>query len=92
MTDGQASLILEYYLGSTRSPVYDDDGNHVLYEKGAMKGKPKYKTIHDRRKESLNLYIWIAPRTPQERQQNKNTLQLAEKELPLVQESMYQCR
>ncbi len=44
-----------------------------------MKGKPKYKIKHDRRKENLNLYIWIAPRTQQERLQNKNTLALAEK-------------
>lgn len=44
-----------------------------------MKGKQKYKIKHDRRKENLNLYIWIAPRTQQERIQNKNTLALAEK-------------
>ena len=44
-----------------------------------MKGKPKYTVRHQRRREALNLYIWVAPRTAQERQQNKNTLQLAEK-------------
>lgn len=79
MTDGRYSLFLEYYLGRTESPVYDDDGNHVLYTEGAMKGKPKYKIRHNRKTEALNLYIWAAPRNAQERQQNKNTLQLAEK-------------
>ena len=79
MSDGRASLVLEYYLGRTETPVYDDDGNPVLYTTGAMKGKPKYTVKHNRKKESLNLYIWLAPRTAQERQQNKNTLQLAEK-------------
>lgn len=79
MSDGRASLALDFYLGRTEAPVYDDDGNPVLYTKGAMKGKPKYTVRHQRRREALNLYIWVAPRTAQERQQNKNTLQLAEK-------------
>lgn len=79
MSDGRASLILEYYLGRTESPVYDDDGNPVLYTSGKMKGMPKYKIQHLRKKETLNLYVWISPRTAQERQMNKNTLQLAEK-------------
>lgn len=79
MSDGRASLVLEYYLGRTETPVYDDDGNPVLYTTGAMKGKPKYTVKHNRKKEALNLYIWLAPRTAQEQQQNKNTLQLAEK-------------
>ena len=42
MSDGRASLVLEYYLGRTETPVYDDDVNPVLYTTGAMKGKPKY--------------------------------------------------
>lgn len=79
MSDGRASLWLEYYLGRSESPVYDDDGNPVLYESGAMKGKPKYRIKHLRKKEAINLYVWLHPRTAQERQQNKNTLQLAEK-------------
>lgn len=79
MSDGRASLALDFYLGRTESPLYDDDGTPVLYTKGAMKGKPKYIVRHQRRREALNLYIWVAPRTAQERQQNKNTLQLAEK-------------
>ncbi len=44
-----------------------------------MKGKPKYRVKHLRKKEVLNLYVWTVPRTAQERQQSKNTLQLAEK-------------
>ena len=79
MSDGRASLWLEFYLGRSESPVYDDDGNPVLYESGAMKGKPKYRVKHLRKKEAINLYVWLHPRTAQERQQNKNTLQLAEK-------------
>ena len=43
MSDGRASLWLEYYLGRSESPVYDDDGNHVVYESVAMKEKLKYK-------------------------------------------------
>lgn len=30
MSDGRASLWLEYYLGRSESHVYDDDGNHVV--------------------------------------------------------------
>ena len=59
MSDGRASLVLEYYLGRTETPVYDDDGNPVLYTTGAMKGKPKYTVKHNRKKEALNL-IWLA--------------------------------
>lgn len=42
MSDGRASLWLEYNLGRSESPVYGDDGNHVIYESGAMKGKRSY--------------------------------------------------
>lgn len=44
-----------------------------------MAGKPKFKVKHDRRKENLNLYIWLHPRNQEERLQNKNTLALAVK-------------
>lgn len=77
LKDGRASLYLEFYLGRSESPVLDDDGNQVLYTSGAMKGKPKYKVKHIRKKENLNLYIWLHPRSTQERLQNKNTLILA---------------
>lgn len=79
LSDGRASLYLEYYLGRTESPVLDEDGNQVFYTDGAMAGKPKYKIKHSRKKENLNLYIWLHPRNQQERMQNKNTLALAEK-------------
>lgn len=79
LKDGRASLALEYYLGRTEIPVLDDEGNHVIYTDGAMAGKPKYKIKHNRKRENLNLYIWIHPRSPQERTQNRNTLALAEK-------------
>ena len=79
LKDGRASLALEYYLGRSESPVVDDDGNQVFYTTGAMAGKPKYKIKHNRKRENLNLYIWIHPRSPQERTQNRNTLTLAEK-------------
>ncbi len=79
LKDGRASLALEYYLGRSESPVLDDEGNLVFYTSGAMSGKPKYKVKHNRKRENLNLYIWIHPRSPQERTQNRNTLALAEK-------------
>jgi integrase/recombinase XerD len=44
-----------------------------------MQGKPKFSVKHNRRKENLNLYLMDKPRTPAERQQNKETLELATK-------------
>lgn len=79
LSDGRASLYLEYYLGRTETPVLDENGDQVFYADGAMAGKPKYKIKHSRKKENLNLYIWLHPRSQQERVQNKNTLALAEK-------------
>ncbi|WP_295732025.1 site-specific integrase [uncultured Muribaculum sp.] len=79
LKDGRASLALEYYLGRTETPVLDDEGNHVIYTEGAMAGKPKYKIKHNRKRENLNLYLILNPRTQAERTQNKNTLTLAEK-------------
>ena len=64
LSDGQISLYLEYYLGYSKQ--YDEE-----------KDKEAVKII--RKKEFLNLYIWQAPRTPLERQQNKETLELAKK-------------
>ena len=37
LSDGRASLYLEFYLGRTETPVVDDDGNPVYYTEGAMK-------------------------------------------------------
>ena len=64
LSDGQISLYLEYYLGYSKQ--YDEE-----------KDKEAVKIIS--KKEFLNLYIWQAPRTPLERQQNKETLELAKK-------------
>ena len=79
LSDGRISLYLEYYDGRISEPVTDDFGDPVLYKSGEMAGTPKYKVKHIRHKESLNLYILAKPRTPIERQQNKDTLALAEK-------------
>ena len=79
LSDGRISLYLEYYLGREETPVLDDNGNPVLYETGKMTGKPKVHIKHNRRKENLQLYLIAKPRTPVERQQNKETLELAAK-------------
>lgn len=79
LQDGRASLSLEYYLGRSETPVLDENGEQVIYESGPSKGRVKYSIKHVRRREKLNLYIWLKPRNAQERLQNKNTLQLAEK-------------
>lgn len=34
LSDGRASLYLEYYLGRSETPVLDDDGQQVLYTEG----------------------------------------------------------
>ena len=62
LSDGRISLYLEYYLG--RNQWVDEET-----------GKTKVK--HDRKKESLNLYLIAKPRNPIERQTNKETLELA---------------
>ncbi|MFR9556119.1 MAG: site-specific integrase [Rikenellaceae bacterium] len=63
LSDGRVSLYLEYYLG--RKQWVDEET-----------GKVKVK--HDRKKESLNLYLLANPRTPAERQKNKEILLLAQ--------------
>ena len=77
LADGQISLYLEYYLGRKSEPVLDEFGEPVLYESGKMAGTPKFKIKHVRRKENLNLYLVANPRTPIDRNQNKQALQLA---------------
>ena len=79
LSDGRISLYLEYYMGRTESPVLDEWGEQVYYESGLMKGKPKKKIVHHRKKEKLSLYLIDKPRTPIERQQNKETLEIAKK-------------
>jgi integrase len=79
LSDGQISLYLEYYLGRESVPVLDELGDPVLYEDGKMAGTPKFKVRHIRQKENLNLYLVANPRTPIERNHNKETLQLAKR-------------
>ncbi|MBR1564764.1 MAG: site-specific integrase [Paludibacteraceae bacterium] len=79
MSDGRISLYLEYYMGRTSEPVLDEYGEPQLYESGRMKGMPKYKITHIRKKENLGLYLIAKPRLPLEKQQNKETLKLAER-------------
>lgn len=79
MADGRISLYLEYYLGRESDPVLDEAGEPVLYESGKMAGTPKYKVKHIRSKESLNLFLVANPKTPFDRNQNRETLQLAKK-------------
>lgn len=62
LSDGRISLYLEYYLGRTQ---------WVDEETGKIKVK------HDRKKETINMYLIANPRTPSERQTNKETLELA---------------
>lgn len=59
LKDGHASLYLEFYLGRSETPVLDEDGNQLLYTSGAMAGKPKYRIKHIRKRENLNLYVWL---------------------------------
>ncbi|MGL5981232.1 MAG: site-specific integrase [Phocaeicola sp.] len=79
LSDGRVSLYLEYYLGREEKPILDKNGNQVYYENGKMQGKPKLTVKHNRRKENLSLYLIDKPRTATERQQNKETFELAKK-------------
>lgn len=63
LSDGRDSLYLEFYLG---------------YEVAESKNGNTYKKV-DRSTERLGLYLWQAPRTPLERQQNKETLEIAKR-------------
>ena len=64
LSDGRESLFLDYYFGYTM--VYNDDKDKMVARK-------------NRKREFLKLYLWQAPRTTQERQKNKETLELAKK-------------
>lgn len=63
LSDGRDSLYLEFYFGKVE--VTSKNGN--TYQK------------NERRNEILGLYLWQAPRTPLERQQNKETLEIAKR-------------
>lgn len=64
LSDGRESLFLDYYFGYTKV-ISERTGKEVMRK--------------DRKREFLKLYLWQAPRTPLERQQNKETLELAKK-------------
>lgn len=64
LSDGRESLFLDYYFGYQM--VYSEKLDRQVARK-------------DRKREFLSLYLWQAPRTPLERQQNKETLELAKK-------------
>ena len=64
LSDGRESLFLDFYLG------YD-------MAVSSKTGK-EYKRVNNKR-EYLSLYLWQAPRTPIERQQNKETLEVAKR-------------
>lgn len=64
LVDGRASLYLEFY-----------EGKHEVVSKS---GKV-YNRI-ERHTEPLGLYLWRAPRTAEERQQNKEVLDLAKRQ------------
>lgn len=64
LSDGKESLFLDYYFGYTKK-INERTGKEVVKV--------------DRKREYLKLYLWQAPRTPIERQQNKETLELAKK-------------
>lgn len=63
LSDGRDSLYLEFYFGK----VETTSKNGTTYQK------------NDRRNEILGLYLWQASRTPLERQQNKETLEIAKR-------------
>lgn len=73
LSDGRISLYLEYYLGRTQ---WTD------------KETGKIKVQHNRKKESLNLYLIQPARTQAERQKNKEILELA-KEIRIEREQSF---
>lgn len=64
LSDGRESLFLDFYFGYQM--VYSEKLDRQITRK-------------DRKREYLSLYLWQAPRTPLERQQNKEILELAKK-------------
>ena len=79
LQDGRASLFLDFYLGRYEVRYLTKTASPFSIPRAAWRVKPKFKITHERRRESLNLYVWLNPRNAQERLQNKNTLALAEK-------------
>lgn len=64
LSDGRESLFLDFYFGYEM--VYNDAKDKMVPKK-------------QRRRESLKLFLWHNPRTPQQRQDNKDALLLAKK-------------
>lgn len=64
LSDGRESLFLDFYFG------YE-----MVYNNAKDEMQPK----KQKRRESLKLYLWHNPRTPLQRQENKDTLLLAKK-------------
>lgn len=64
LNDGRESLFLDFYFGYSK--VFNDKTGKETIKK-------------DRRREYLSLYLWQAPRTQLERQQNKELLEIAKK-------------
>lgn len=64
LSDGRESIFLDFYLGFQMAI--------------SSKTGKEYKRVINKR-EYLSLYLWQSPRTPLERQQNKETLELAKK-------------
>ncbi len=80
LKDGRIALYLEYYFGRTQEQKRDANGQPMFYQEGFKKaGQPIYIIKHDRRKKELKLYLVDKPRTPEERESNRETLLLAQK-------------
>ena len=77
--DGKISLYLRYHLGSSRVLKTDEEGNIVRYSEGKKAGTPIYEVHHIRRAEDLKLYLYSNPRTPEQRQHNKDTWEIAKR-------------
>lgn len=63
LSDGRDSLYLEFYLGKV----------------GAVSRDGREYMKNERRTEPLGLYLWRAPRTPRERKENKEVLEIAKR-------------
>ncbi len=69
LSDGRISLYLEYYLGYSKTMLFDEvTGQEIIDEKT---GKAKFKIKHKRKKETLGYYLLKNPRTPEEREKNR---------------------
>ena len=77
LTDGRISLYLEFYYGRIQKPRLNDSGEQMFYESGKMAGKPMFIVKHLRKQEDLKLYLIANPKTPEEKERNRQTLELA---------------